>query len=287
MIASAADGRAATDDERLLDQLPAEGINTSDDHPLREFALLVVGLVGAVVVFVVIAALVVDRLVLLAPPAFEARWFADWALAGAEDPRRPALQALVDRLASHCGDPPYIRVGVLDDEPEPNALALPGRVVLVTSGLLETVQSENELALVLAHEIGHYEARDHLRGLGRGLGLWVVANALGYGDELVSGLGNLAGQLAQRSFDRRQETAADEFGLALVQAEYGHVAGTSDFFARLAREDGSAGALPRIPGYLGTHPLSADRVAALEAEAVAHGWATEGALTPLELPTAE
>jgi len=269
-------------------RLPAEGINTSDEHPLREFALLVGGLVGAAVACIAIAALAIDRLVPLLPPALEARWFGGWLAPDAEaesDPRTASLQTLLDRLARHWSDHPYaFRVAVLDDA-EPNAIALPGGGILVTTGLLAQVANENELALVLGHELGHYHGRDHLRGLGRGLATQLVLGALsGGGGEVVAGLAATAGQLAQRGFDRSQESRADAFGLALVHAEYGHVAGAGDFFTRLA-ESRATGATGRLAGYLATHPLHADRVTALHAEAAARGWASEGPLTPLAIPT--
>jgi len=160
----------------------------------------------------------------------------------------------------------------------------------VTSGLLAQVASENELALVLGHELGHYRARDHLRGLGRGLATSLVLGALGSSGELVAGLGAFAGGVAQRGFDRRQESAADAFGLALVQAEYGHVAGAGDFFARLSRDQeprGAPNAGRRLAGYFDTHPMHENRAAALAAEAAAHGWPTEGRLTPWPTPAPE
>ena len=270
-------------------RLPREGINTSPEHPLREFALLVAGLLGAVAACIAIAALAIDRLVPLVPPALEARWFGGWLAPGkSSDPRAAQVQALLDRIASHWDDRPYpFRADVLD-EPDPNALALPGGTILVTSGLLAQVASENELALVLGHELGHYRARDHLRGLGRGLATSLVLGALGSSGEPVAGLGAFAGGVAQRGFDRRQESAADVFGLALVQAEYGHVAGAGDFFARLARWQRDAPAEGRrLAGYFDTHPLSEDRVTALAAEAAAHGWPTEGRLTPWPTPAPE
>jgi Zn-dependent protease with chaperone function len=269
-------------------KLPDEGINTSDESPMREFALLIAGLVGAALACVAIAALAVDRLVPLLPPALEARWFGGWltAEATADDPRTVPLQALLDRLTAHWSDAPFpFRVGVLDD-PDPNAIALPGGAILVTSGLLDQVRSENELALVLGHELGHFRARDHLRGLGRSLAAQLVLGAVGSSGELVSGLSVLAGNLAQRSFDRRQESAADAFGLSLVAAEYGHVAGAGDFFTRLAGEP-ARGSRPerRLAAYFDTHPLHADRIAVLAAEARAHGWATDGKLAPFVVPT--
>jgi Zn-dependent protease with chaperone function len=263
-------------------KLPAGGINTSDENPLREFALLIAGLVGGVLALIAIAALAVDRLVPLVPPVLEARWFSGFAAAvAARDPRSLPVQALLDRLVSHWSDAPCpFRAAVLD-ESDPNALAMPGGTILVTSGLLERIEDENELALVLGHELGHFRDRDHLRGLGRGLAAQLVLGRLGGGGEVVSGLSSFAGALAQRGFDRHQESQADAFGLSLVQAEYGHVAGARDFFVRLAHsQQGAPASGRRLARYLETHPLYEDRIAALEAEAAARGWATEGALTP-------
>jgi Zn-dependent protease with chaperone function len=269
-------------------RLPDDPPEATGEGGLREFALLVGGLIALAVVCIAIAAVAIDRLVPLVPPELEARWFSGLgALAGEDDdPRAAPVQALVDRLSAHWSDHPYsFRVGVLD-ESDPNALALPGGAILVTSGLIEQVQSENELALVLGHELGHYHARDHLRGLGRALAFQLVLGALG-GEQVVSGLAGIGGALAQRGFDRRQESEADAFGLALVHAEYGHVAGAGDFFARLAEQSGDAEAGDPLAGYLATHPLHADRAAALRAEADAHGWASDGPLTPWTVPPAE
>jgi Zn-dependent protease with chaperone function len=273
---------------RYDDRLPAEGINSSPENSLREFALLVGGLVALAVACIAIAALALDRLVPLVPPELEARWLGGFGalVEQDDDPRVAPVQALLDRLAAHWSDQPYpFRVGVLD-EGDPNALALPGGAILVTNGLLEQVASENELALVLGHELGHYHARDHLRGLGRALAFQLVIGALG-GEQIVTGLAGFAGALAQRGFDRRQESEADAFGLALLHAEYGHVAGAGDFFARLAEQVDEAAPPGRLASYLDTHPLHADRAAALRAEADARGWANEGPLTPWAMPPAE
>ena len=203
--------------------------------PLREFALLVAGLVGVLLALLALAALAIDRLVPLVPSALEVRWFGGWlADEAGTDPRDAAVQALLDRLVSHWSDAPYPFYVHVIDEPDPNAIALPGGAILVTGGLLERVKSENEPALVLGHELGHFRARDHLRGLRPGLAAQLVLGAIGTSGELVSGISTITGELAQRSFVRRQERDADAFGLGLVHAEYGHVAGAADFFARLS-----------------------------------------------------
>ena len=266
--------------------LPDERVNVSGTHPLKEAGLLVGGLVGGVVALALLSAVLVDRIVPLLPTSLEARVFGgSWLPLGDDDeeeevdPSEAALQALVDRLAGHWpGNPYQLRVSIWSAE-TPNAFALPGGWIGVTRGLLDSVESENELAFVLGHEIGHFHNRDHLRGLGRGVALGIVLAAVGSTGAGVAGdLASLAGALAQRGFDREQESDADRFGVDLVVAEYGHAGGAAEFFARMPEADGVAG---DIESYLSTHPLSAERIDAIEAYAEGLGRAAEGWLAPL------
>lgn len=271
---------------RYEPRAPREGINISPQHPLSEAATLVAGLLGLLVVAGVVVAFGVDLAVGLIPPEFEARAFAAFG-AGTDPepaPRRDAVEALVGRLAAHWPDAPYRFRVRLVEAPEANAAALPGGWLLVTTGLLDSVASENELAFVLAHELGHFRGRHHLRRLGRravyGLALAAVLGRSGAARDL----GSLAGELTSRGFDRDQESEADAFGLALLAAEYGHVAGATDFFEHL----GGVGALgvEEVVAYFSTHPAGSERILALEAEAEARGWATEAERRPLAGPLA-
>jgi Zn-dependent protease with chaperone function len=270
-------------------RLPDERVNVSERNPLAEAALLVGGLTAVVALLALGAALAADWLVPRLPPGLEMKLFGAFTPApreaagaeeGQDDPRAAHLQRLLERLERHWPENPYpLRASVWWGEQNANAFALPGGTVAVTEGLLAGVESENELAFVLGHEIGHFRNRDHLKGLGRGLALGLVLGALG-----MSGVGPaadvaaLAGQLAQRSFDREQESAADRFGLELVAAEYGHVAGALDFLRR-APESETEGVW--LAEWLATHPLSAERTRELEAFARERGFGREGALVPL------
>ena len=186
---------------------------------------------------------------------------------------------MLQRLAAHWPDAPerlQVRVMQADD---PNALALPGGAIVITRELLDRTQSENELAFVLAHELGHFRHRDHLRALGRRLLVGLVSAA-------ASSLGNSSatlpwtlGELLTLRFDRAQESAADRFALDIVAAEYGHVNGATRFFERLPDADGSS--RERASAWLASHPVTADRIDAMRAETTQRGFATQGALTPL------
>ena len=239
---------------------------------------------GLTAIFVLIAlALIflIEIALFFIPPEREAALFSNWlpedlvTVSPASD-QLNETQLLVDRLAFHWADSPYEFRVEIDDSDVANALALPGGLIVVTRGLLEQVQSENELAFVLGHELGHYRNRDHIRGLGRGLVLAMFFATVTDGD--VSGLSLKVTDLALLGFCRRQELAADEFGLDLVYTQYGHVNEAWRLFERWDESDDSGDGLA---AYTSTHPQPGDRVERLEQHAKKEGWPVEGEVTRL------
>lgn len=266
---------------RHVPRQPREGINVSDTHPLVEAGTLVVGLTAIFVFIVVLLIFLIEIALFFVPAEKEAAFFGNWlpddlVTVAPDDDRLYETQLLVDRLAAHWPDTPYEFRVEIDDSDVANAMALPGGLIIVTSGLLDQVESENELAFVLGHELGHYRNRDHLRALGRGVVLAMVYGVTMRSD--VSQLGIKVSDLALRGFNRRQEAAADEFGLALVHTQYGHVEEAWRLFERW--DDGDSSLLD-IVTYLSTHPQPDDRVDNLEALADREGWSLEGAVTEL------
>jgi predicted Zn-dependent protease len=139
-----------------------------------------------------------------------------------------------------------------------NALAIPGDVIIIYQGLLTEIKSENELMMILGHELGHFANRDHLRSLGNVL---LMRIALSY---LLGDLGNLqsgvelVNAIAKAQFSQKQETQADRFGLELLNKYYGHVAGATDFFESLSKQ-------PQLNiAFLSTHPAPEKRVKELK-----------------------
>jgi len=146
-----------------------------------------------------------------------------------------------------------------------NAVALPGGHIIVYTGLLNKVASENELAFVLAHEMGHFAHRDHLRGMGRAVVfIKMLANAL---------------NLTEMSFSRKQETRADEFALETLYCDYGHVAGATDFFEKISKAQDPG----KFGHYLASHPESRKRISHLENIIRSRGFKL-GKATPLPEP---
>ena len=272
------------------DRLPPEN-NVSETHPLAELATLVGGIVLVTVLLTFATAFLIDRIVPWIPPELEARWFGTiWsdlpdamqedAAEGADpDPRLAPARALLDRLAAHWEENPYeLRLGIMAEE-LPNAFALPGGAILVTDGLLDIVESENELAFVLAHELGHFAGRDHLRGLGRAVAVGLTL-AVVTGGSSGDALPLLTANLTQLGFVREQESDADAFALTIIEREYGHAAGATDFFEKLDALREGEGA-ERLGAWFGTHPLSKDRIVALELAAAERRLPLDAAVAPL------
>ena len=147
-------------------------VNVSQTSPLNNFFVLLGGISGIILSFYIILGFAVDIIVPRLPVTFEksmGRIFLKKFKVVETDQQNPRLQSILNRLSAEMEDSGLnYRVYTVPNK-KFNALALPGGNILLFSGLLDKVDSDREIAFVLAHELGHYAARDHLRGLGRGL----------------------------------------------------------------------------------------------------------------------
>lgn len=266
----------------------AEGINVSKTHPLAEAGTLIVGLSLIFAIIAIALIFMVEIALYYVPPEKEAALFENWLpedieTVAPDDARLAKLESMLWRLTRHYPESAYEFRIEIDDSEMMNAMALPGGLIIVTAGLLEKVESENELAFILGHEIGHFENRDHIRSLGRGVVislLFITISNSGGAD-----LGATITDLALRGFSRSQESSADDFGLRLVAQEYGHVADSWRFFERIDQDDDAE--FLELLTYLSTHPSPDDRVDDLIEIAGSNGWSISGEVTPIDWGPAE
>lgn len=262
---------------RFIARKPREGINVSDTHPLEEAGILIVALTALFAMIALALIFLVEIVLVFVSPESEARLFSSWTpddliAIESDDGRLQETRALLDRLAAQLADSQYDYRLEISRSDLPNAMAFPGGLVIVTSALLDSAETENELAFVLAHELGHFHNRDHLRMLGRGLVLGIFFSAVLSGDG-GGGLGVTIADLTSLGFSREQESGADEFGLQLVFGEYGHVADSWRFFERLD-DDGSL--QYELLSYVSTHPSPDNRIQEIKDFAKAQGWPLSG-----------
>ena len=173
-------------------------------------------------------------------------------------PQQTTLNQLLDRLetnlpAKQRENNQYQVLYIPEDTV--NAIAIPGNRVIIYQGLLKEVDSENELMMVLGHELGHFAHRDHLRGLGNILVLrMTISYFLGDASIFKSIIASSVRAIGKAQYSQKQEKQADKFGLTLLDKTYGQVAGATDFFAELSQKQKSN------LDFLASHPAPAKRV---------------------------
>lgn len=251
---------------KFTPRLPRENVNISKVSPLRELFVLLSAVLGGVLIIYFVLGVALDIIVSRMPDQADkilgTFFSAHYNFEREPSPAEKETQKLLDDLVQYL-PPRSLEFTVrIADNTQVNAMALPGGHILVFSGLISEIQSENELAMVLAHELGHFVHRDHLRGLGRRVVLVLLSVAFFGVDSPITELAQRTLATAELRFSRAQEEAADNFALHLLNKKYGHVAGATDFFDRLKDKQRR----PRFLAYFSTHPHHRDRVVLLEAE---------------------
>ena len=185
--------------------------------------------------------------------------------------RDPAAQELVKRvgrrIAAVSGRPDYDwEFHVIDNDRAINAFCLPGGKIFVYSGLLKQVKSEDELAVVMAHEVAHALARHGAERatleMGARLGGALLQLALGDEDPRIADIaGRVWGYGANLGlvlpYSRKHEYEADAIGLALMDKAGYNLDAAVDFWDMM-RQSGNA---KPLFNFLSTHPTDEKRIA--------------------------
>ena len=151
------------------------------------------------------------------------------------------------------------------DSPVINAMALPGGYIYVTRGMLAHLNNEDQLATVIAHEIGHVAARHAARqawqqqiGQGLLLGGAVLSQGLGLPAGNLLNFGGMAAQLFLLRYSREDELEADRLGVEYAMAagyDSREVIGLFQTLDRMQEKEGQS-----MPSFLATHPNPGDRI---------------------------
>ncbi len=264
-----------------------EGINSSTQHPLKEFVLLTGGVLGMLLIVVVILALLADRLAVYIP--FEAEMQLATRLTdelsaeeGESLPIEIYLNKLADKIAVEQDLPPEMQLTVhYVDDGLVNAFATLGGHLFMFRGLLEKLPHENAVAMVLAHEIAHIKHRHPIRSMGRGIifGLAITMVSSTLGNAMTDRVLANTGGLSVLKFSRDQESEADQTALNALYQLYGHVDGADLLFKVLEQvtEDDPL----QTPEFFSTHPLSEHRIDKIHAFQREHAARAGVAITPL------
>jgi predicted Zn-dependent protease len=149
-------------------------------------------------------------------------------------------------------------IGVIKSEGI-NAFAMPGGFILLSSGLLTILETEDELAFVLSHEVAHVAQKHHYQVVRRqrladqaAKGLESITN-----DVETSNLAQASGQIYARGLDKFAEFEADRLGVELMTRAGYDPAAALDVLEKLQRLKGDD---PRAELLFSTHPSPAERM---------------------------
>lgn len=200
---------------------------------------------------------------------------------------KPELNRLVEsvgkRLAAESDRPNLPWHFTLLDTPMVNAMALPGGYIYITRGMMERINSEDELAGVLGHEIAHVTARHSAQQISRQqlAQFGMVLGAVIAGPQVLQQYGQLAelglALLFQR-YSRAQETQADLIGTQYVAETAYNPIGAERMLMTLQRLDKNPAS--GIDRYFLSHPDPAKRVADVRKKVQELGGMTSSAAEP-------
>jgi Zn-dependent protease with chaperone function len=213
---------------------------------------------------------VADRMVPLIPPSFERRLgdtvdnHVQVMFGGrvCTDPKgNAAFSKLVETLRQAGHVEARLQTAILLS-PVPNAFALPGGKVYLLNGLLQKANNVDEIAGVIAHEIGHVVHRDQTRMIIRNGGTSFLIGLL-FGDFIGSATAIFATRsVLAASYSREAEANADAFAIDTMHALGRSAAPMGELLFRVTGAQGA-----RAIGILASHPLTEERRALMQREA--------------------
>lgn len=154
----------------------------------------------------------------------------------------------------------------------PNAFVLPNAKIGVTTGLLNLVRNDDQLAAVLGHEVGHVVARHAVERYSStaisNLGLQALQGVAGSRAEAAGSIGGLFAQYGLLlPHSRRDELEADRLGVDYMAAAGFRPSEAVSLWRIMSEQRQSA-----TPQFASTHPSDQTRIAALEQYIASRGW---------------
>lgn len=146
-----------------------------------------------------------------------------------------AIQVIKSRLVSAIDSTPYrYEIKIIKSE-QINAFTMPGGNIYIFSGLIKAAEDADEVAAVLAHEIGHAEKRHVVTKLINDMSVTAVLSILSGGDPSL--VAEILKSIAGNKFNREQEMEADKFALQLLEDAQVQPKSLARFFERLNDKD--------------------------------------------------
>ncbi|MFN4235317.1 MAG: M48 family metallopeptidase [Bacteroidia bacterium] len=142
-----------------------------------------------------------------------------------------AIALITTRLLNSINNSNYNYQFTLIDNTDVNAFTIPGAKIFICKGLITFADTPEEVAAVLAHEIGHAEKRHVVNKIAKEFGLGIIFMLITGGDPGI--VTEIIRLVASTGFDREQEKEADEFALQLLEKSGIHPKHMESFFKKI------------------------------------------------------
>jgi len=257
---------------KYTSKLPDDSVNIDDKHPLAIALKLTLSLALLAAVVYIFMGSIINIAVSYISPEQEKELSKFLSIdINVSNSNNSYLEKITKKL-SRCAKLPYdINSYIMDDE-QPNAFAVPGGSIYITKGMIKKVQSENELAFIIGHELGHFKNKDHLRILGHKLIFGTVAMLIGndYGMAASTTM-----SIGNAKYSQSAELQADLYGLEVMHCAYGNVTDATKIFEKMS--DGE-----EWKYFTATHPNFEKRIIKMKEKIVKDRLNTSKQAIPLE-----
>ncbi|MEP7195054.1 MAG: M48 family metalloprotease [Saprospiraceae bacterium] len=152
-------------------------------------------------------------------------------------------------------------IHIINDPKTLNAFCTPGGNIYIYTGLMSFLDSEDQFAGVIGHEMAHAANRHSTKQLTKSLGVQLLLDAALGNKDVVK---QVTGALVNLSFSRAHETQADSFSVKYLCLTGLKANGASGFFKKIEGQ-------PTPPQWLSTHPSPTNRVKAIDSKALELG----------------
>lgn len=208
-------------------------VNTRREESVTDILVIFCATLVFIIAALFVFSFVVQQAAVRVHPSTEQKWLSGVLdLAPGREIKNKDFLQLLNKITPQ--DKSYQVKYKIDCSTEINAYALPGGTIVLTQGLLQNIKTEQGLAFVVGHEIGHLLNRDHLRGVG----LWATMMLA----KLFSGMGDLPffeslQMLLSAANSRQHESQADEFAVQRLNSVYSKIYNATEFFDVIGRSE--------------------------------------------------
>lgn len=234
----------------------SEGINSvTEKNPLLNVLVLLVGCAVLYVLFIVFLGLLGETAAVQVPAKYEKSLFSFLDLKMGQKPWGIGNDIVSDIFKNNSIGEDFKPEIFLSCENTVNAIALPGKKIIVFKGLLKDITSLNSLYFVIGHEIGHIINRDHLKSIGRAIAISLGLSLVTFGTD-ASSFFSINQSIIDRQFSQNQESHSDKRAIEYTIKRFNGLYRSHEFFDQISLKEPDS----KIAGFLNTHPMTQDRI---------------------------